>query len=126
MDALKIKYFLETQFFQTRIFTSSEFTKRLFIRDFCARSGIFKSLQCPELGQNSGGVISDFQIPGQSLLKINWHNSKTSNDIDMKLGPIIKPDKRNKITSKKIGDDAMSANCDVNIIFLIYSQFEAI
>ena len=44
----------------------------------------------------------------------------------MKLGPITKPDKRNKITSKKNFDDVMSENCDVIVIFPIYGQFGAI
>ena len=29
-------------------------------------------------------------------MKRNCHNSRTSDDIDMKLGPVTKPDKRNK------------------------------
>ena len=45
--------------------------------------------------------ISDFRISGQSLIKGNCHNSRTSDDIDMKLGPVTKLDKRNKTTSKK-------------------------
>ena len=44
----------------------------------------------------------------------------------MKLGPVTKLDKRNKITSKKIDHDVMSANCDFTVIFPIYSQFGAI
>ena len=43
----------------------------------------------------------------------------------MKLGQVTKLNKRNKTTSKKIDDDAMSENCDVIAIFLIYSQFGA-
>ena len=43
----------------------------------------------------------------------------------MKLGPVIKLDKRNK-TSKKFDDDIMSANCDVIVIFSVYDQFGAI
>ena len=35
----------------------------------------------------------------------------------MKLGPVTKLDKRNKMTSKKFDDDFMSANGDVIIIF---------
>ena len=38
---------------------------------------------------------------GQSLIKVNCHNSRTSYDIDMKLGPVTKLDKRNKKMSKK-------------------------
>ena len=44
--------------------------------------------------------------------KRNCHNSRTSDDIDMKLGPVTKPDKRTRTTSKKLDDDVMSENCD--------------
>ena len=44
----------------------------------------------------------------------------------MKLGPVTKPDKRNKTMSNKFDDGIMLANCDVIVIFLIYGQFEAI
>ena len=45
----------------------------------------------------------------------------------MKLGPVTKPDKRNKTTStKKMDDDVMSENCDVTVIFRIFSQFGAV
>ena len=73
----------------------------------------------PDAGQNSDGGISDFWIFDQSLIKRNCHNSRTSDDNDMKLGPVTKLDKRNK-TSKKIGNDVVSENCDVIAIFLIY------
>ena len=43
----------------------------------------------------------------------------------MTLGPVTKLDKRNKATSKKFDDDAMSANCDFIVIFRIYGQFRA-
>ena len=39
----------------------------------------------------------------------------------MKLGPVIKPDKRNKTTSKKFDDDVTSKNFDVIAIFSICS-----
>ena len=38
----------------------------------------------------------------------------------MKLGPVTKLAKRNMATLKKIDDDIMSKNCDVNIFFLSY------
>ena len=44
----------------------------------------------------------------------------------MKLGPVTKVDKTNKITSKKSDDDVMSENCDVIAIFPLYGQFGAI
>ena len=56
-------------------------------------------------------AISDFRISGQSLVKGNCHNSRTSDDIDIKLGPITKIDKRNK-NVKKVDNDVMSKNCD--------------
>ena len=37
-----------------------------------------------------------------SLIKENGHNSRTSDDIDTKLGPVNKLYKRNKTTSKKL------------------------
>ena len=74
------------------------------------------------LGKISDVGISDSQISGQSLIKENCNNSRTSDDINMKLGPVTKRDKRNKTTSKKIDNDAMSENCDVIVIFSIYGQ----
>ena len=45
----------------------------------------------------------------------------------MKLGPVTKIDKRNRITSKKkIEDDFMSSNCHVIVIFLVSGQFGTI
>ena len=82
--------------------------------------------QSPDIGQNSDGGISDFRISGQSLIKENCHNSRTSDDIDIKLGPVTKLHKRNKTTLKKFDDDVMWENCDVTVIFPIYGQFGAI
>ena len=59
-------------------------------------------LQSPDIGKNSDEGISDFRISDQSLLKENCHNSRTSDDIGMKLRPVTKLDKRNKTTSKRI------------------------
>ena len=72
-----------------------------FIRNIRVKFDIRKSPQSPDIGQNSDG-ISDSQISGQSLIKENVHNSRTSNDIDIKLGQVTKLDKRNKTTSKKL------------------------
>ena len=73
--------------------------------------------QSPDTGQNSDGDISDFQISGQSVIKGNCYNSRTSDNIDMKLGAVTKLNKRNKTTSKKCDDDVMSENCNVIVIF---------
>ena len=85
-----------------------------------------KWIQSPDIGQNSDGDISDFRISGQSLSKVNCHNSRTSNDVDKKLGSVTKIDKRNKTTSKKFDNVVMSAKCDVVVIFPIYGQSGAI
>ena len=69
--------------------------------------------------QNPGGGISDFRISGQLLRRENCLNSRNSDDIDMKLGPVTNIDKRNKTTSKKFDDDVMSADSDVIVIFSI-------
>ena len=74
------------------------------ISDICAKLGIHNLPQSPVIGKNSDGGISHFRISGQSLIKENCHNSRTSDDIDMKFGPVTKLDKRNKTTSKKSGD----------------------
>ena len=54
--------------------------------------------QSSNIRQNLDGGISDFWISGQSLTKENSHNFRTGNDIDMKLRPVTKIDKRNKTT----------------------------
>ena len=64
--------------------------------------GIPNLLQSPDIGQNSDGGISDFRISGQSLIKENCHNSRTSDDINVKLRPLTKLDKRNKTASKNL------------------------
>ena len=76
--------------------------------------------------QNPDRGISNFQISGQSLIKENCHNSRTSDDIYMKLGPVTKLDKINKKLSKKFDDDVMSKNYDIIAIFSFYGKFGAI
>ena len=53
-------------------------------------------------------------------MKENYLNSRTSDDIDMKLGLVTKIDKRNKTQSKKFDDDVMSENYDVIVVFPIF------
>ena len=86
--------------------------------DILQHSVIFQ--YCPKLRQGY------FRFLGQSLIKQNCHNSRTSDDIDMNLRPIIKLDKKNKAVSKKSDDDVISTNCDVIVIFSIYCQTGAI
>ena len=63
---------------------------------------IYPSLQILE--RNSDESISDFQISGQSFIEENYHNSRTSNDIDVKPGPVTKLEKKNTLISKKSDD----------------------
>ena len=70
--------------------------------------------------------ISNFRISGQSPIKENCNNSSTSDDVNIKLRPATKLDKKNKIPFKKIEDDVMLVNYDVLVIFPIYAQFGAI
>ena len=62
------------------------------IRDISAKFGIPNSPQSPDIGPNSAWGISGFWISVQSLIKENYHNSRTSNDIDVILGPVTKLD----------------------------------
>ena len=78
-------------------------------------SGIPYSSQSPDIGQSSDGGVSDFRISGQSLTKENCHNSGTSGDNEMKLGP-----------ETKLDDDVISRNCEVIAVFPIYGRFGAI
>ena len=100
--------------------------QKRFSGDILAKFGIPNSPQSPDIVQNSDGGISNFGISDQSLINKNCHNSRTSNHIDMKLGPLTKLNKRNTTTSKKLCNDVTLINCDVIIIFWIYGQFGAI
>ena len=70
-------------------------------------------------------MISRFLVNPVVILAWPIH-SKTSGDIDTKLGSVAKFNKRNKTTSKKFDDDVMSVNCNFIINFSIYGQFGAI
>ena len=82
--------------------------------------------QSSNVGKNSDGGISDFRISGQSFMKENCHNSIDSDNIDRKIGPVTKIDKRNKAMSKKINNESILANFDVIVIFSIYGKSGAI
>ena len=90
----------------------------VFFASFIRHDSLFRHLQSKRY----------FRFPdsGQSFIQENHHNSRARYDIDMKLGLVTKLCKKNKTTSKKFGDDIMSANYDVIIIFPNYGQFEAI
>ena len=53
-----------------------------FIKNICAKFGNLNLPQSPDTAQNSDGAISDYWIYGQSFIKENCHNSRTSDDTD--------------------------------------------
>ena len=72
----------------------------------------------PDILQKLDGGISNLTISGQSFINEICLNSRSSHDIDVKLGPTLKLGKRNIEILKEIKDDVISANCD--IFFSIY------
>ena len=91
------------------------------MKGICAKFGIPKLLQSPDVGQSLDGDISDFRIFGQFFINEYCHNNRTSHDIDMKLGPVNKLYNRDTETSKIADYDVMSTNCDVIVFFPIFS-----
>ena len=72
--------------------------KLLFIRDIHAKFGIHNSSQSSDMAQNSdeGIPISEFLV--KFFMNKYRHNTRASNDIDMKLEPVNKLNKRNTTT----------------------------
>ena len=58
--------------------------------------------QSLDIGQNSDGGVSDFQISCQPFIEENCHNSRTSHDIDVKLGPVTKLEKKHNGSIKNV------------------------
>ena len=71
------------------------------MRDIGVKFDIPNSLNSRGIVRNSDGAISNFRIFDQSLIKVYSHNSRTNDDIQMKLGLVSTIDKGNKTTSKK-------------------------
>ena len=92
-----------------------------FIRGIRAKCRISKLSQSPDIGQNSDGGISDFRISGQSLIKENCHNSRTNDDIDMKLGPVINL----TIETKQRQKNVSMVSCQKIVTSLSFFQFMA-
>ena len=86
----------------------------------------FVSLTNPSLQILNRTQTTVFRVYGFPVnpLQKNCHDSRTSNDIDMKLGPVIKLDKRNTETSKKLDDDVLSANYDAIVIIRLIANLE--
>ena len=82
--------------------------------------------QSPDIGQNSDRGIYNFWISGQFCIIKNFDNSIANHDIDMKLGPAIKLDKKNTATSKTFDNYIILVNSDAIVFFSIYGQFAVI
>ena len=65
------------------------------------------------------GQIYVFRVCNKSLIIGNCHNSRTSDDIDMKLGKATKCRKGNKTTPKKFDD----TSCRKIVTSLSFFQF---
>ena len=72
-----------------------------------------------DIEQDLDGGILDFRISGQSIIKRNCHNSRTNDDIDMKLGTITKLDKKNKTVVKKL----TMTSCQKIVTSLLFFEF---
>ena len=67
----------------------------------------------PDTVQNSDGGYYIFQISSQSFSNKNCHNSRTSNDFEMKLRPVTKYDNRNRPIIQKSNHDVILINYNV-------------
>ena len=90
----------------------------------CTHFSIPNLCQSSDIRQNPDVGISDFRISGQSLIREHFHNSRSSDNIDMKLGQVTKLGKRNKTTSKTFDDDVVSANCDIIVFIQLMANLE--
>ena len=78
------------------------------------------------LDKTQEGFFPIFLFLVKSIINKNCYNSRTSNDIDVKPGPVTTLDKRNMATWKKFNSGVMPTNYDVIVFFLIYGWFGAI
>ena len=63
------------------------------------------SVNCPclqILDKSQTGIFSISGFLVKPFIAKTCQNSRTSDDVNMKLGPLTKPDKTNKTTSKKL------------------------
>ena len=58
------------------------------------------------------------------LINKNYHNCKTSNDIDMKLGPVTKLDKRNMTTPNNLTMNLCRQNLRLSSFFQLMTHLE--
>ena len=64
----------------------------------CSKFAINNLHQSRDIAQNTDGSISHIRISGQYFINRNCQNYRTSHDIAIKLGTVIKLDKENMPT----------------------------
>ena len=94
--------------------------QKIFTGNILVKFGIPNLPQSPDIRLKSDEGISVFLISGQSLGQKNSDNSRTSNDIDMKLGPVTKNDKGKTATFKKTDQNLTMTLCRPNVTSLSY------
>ena len=78
--------------------------------------------QSPDIGKNSDADIFNFQISCQSLVNVFCHDSRTIDNIEMKIGPVTKIDNRNKTAPKKFN----MRSCQQIVTSLLFFRFMVI
>ena len=80
----------------------------------------------PETDQNSERVVSISGFPVKSFINKNCPNSKTSNNIDMKLGPVTKLVKKIQQRQKSLTMTSCWQMMTSLSLFQVYGQFGVI
>ena len=78
-----------------------------FITIICTKSRFLTLPNLQSLGKTQMGVFPNFRIYDQFFITKNCRNSKINHDIDIKLRPVTKFNKRNNNVKKKISDDVV-------------------
>ena len=94
--------------------------QEIFTGNILVKSGIPNLPQSPDIRLKSDEGISVFLISGQSLVQENSGNSRTSHDIDMKLGLITTNEKGKTATLKKTDQNLTMTLCRQNVTPLSY------
>ena len=76
---------------------------------FCSINELFIR-ESSDINQKLDGFISNFRNSGQILYKKNCHNSRTSEEIEMKFEPGTKLGKRTRTTWKKLTMTSVQQN----------------
>ena len=94
--------------------------QEIFTGNILVKFGIPNLPQFPDIRLKLDEGVSVFLISGQSLVQENSDNSRTSHDIDMKLGPVTKNDKEKTAILKKTDQNLTMTLCRQNVTPLSY------